>query len=194
MDPFYEGLDIVTVYSDAKPKTMKKDKQKRMSTLFGRTNKKKKKKSDNSVSPPEKIEITLARKKTKRILTFGKRDFTFVQVSDLPLDDGTWVSGTVSIISDEIPRAKQYTRAFQDSVAFYEELSVSSTTKGYFKKGEPRTKLTIVCRIDLNDSAPDGTGEGNIPMFLYVKTIGSTGVLSINNMRKELRKGLDLKE
>ena len=45
--------------------------------------------------------------------------------------------------------------------------------------------MTIVCRIDLNDSSEDGAG-GWIPMWLYVKTIGATGVRSVMNMRKAL--------
>ena len=121
------------------------------------------------------VSMTLATKRTKRIVTFGKRDFVFVSVADLPRPDGTWVSGTVSIISDQLPRKKSYTRAFQDSIAFYKPLD------------ENTTKLTIVCRIDLNDSSEDGEG-GAIPMWLYVKTIGSTGVRSIHTMRYHLEK------
>lgn len=121
------------------------------------------------------VSMTLARKRTKRIVTFGKRDFVFVSVADVPKADGTWVSGTVSVISDQLPRVRTYTRAFQDSIAFYKPL------------GETRTKLTIVCRIDLNDSSEDGEG-GAIPMWLYVKTIGATGARSVSNMRSHLEK------
>ena len=121
------------------------------------------------------VSMTLARKCTKRIVTFGKRDFVFVSVADLPKADGTWVSGTVSVISDQLPRERSYTRAFQDSIAFYKPL------------GKTRTKLTIVCRIDLNDSSEDGKG-GAIPMWLYVKTIGATGARSVSNMRSHLEK------
>jgi len=120
------------------------------------------------------IHMILARKRTKRILTFGKREFVFLSVKDEPLENGTWVSGTVSVESPtKIPRNELYTRAFQDSIAFYEPLEKS------------RTKLTIVCRIDLNDSSEDGAG-GWIPMWLYVKTIGATGARSVLNMRKAL--------
>lgn len=159
MDPFYEGLEISKRY-------------------FFHT----KKKNNNKHKKP--IEMILARKKTNRLLTFGKRDFTFVQVSDTPRDDGVWVSGTVSVVTDKLPRKKGYTRAFQDSIAFYEPLPPGNNGM------EPRTRITIVCRIDLNDSAQDGDG-GSIPMWIYVKTIGSTGVLSIKNMMKELQKDLD---
>ena len=127
------------------------------------------------------VDIVLARKHTKRILTFGKRDFTFVSVSDVPRSDGVWVSGTVSVVTHKLPRVTGYTRAFQDSVAFYEPLEPDPNT------GDPRTALTIVCRIDLNDSGEGGEG-GAVPMWIYVKTIGTSGALSIHNMRKELEK------
>jgi hypothetical protein len=124
------------------------------------------------------IEMRLARKTLKRIVTFGKRDFTFVSVSDHPRSDGAWVSGTVSVVTDQIPRKDGYTRAFQDSIAFYEPLTDDET-------GKPRTKLTIVFRIDLNDSSEGGNG-GFVPMWMYVKTVGTTGMLSVQNMKKQL--------
>lgn len=45
--------------------------------------------------------------------------------------------------------------------------------------------LTIVCRIDLNDSGEDGQG-GFIPMWLYVQTIGHTATRSVHQMRQAL--------
>lgn len=45
--------------------------------------------------------------------------------------------------------------------------------------------LTIVCRIDLNDSGADGEG-GSVPMWIYVKTIGHTAVASMSSMRRAL--------
>lgn len=47
--------------------------------------------------------------------------------------------------------------------------------------------LTIVCRIDLNDSGDGGVG-GFIPMWLYVKTIGYTAAESVYKMRRALIK------
>ncbi|OEU06557.1 hypothetical protein FRACYDRAFT_265833 [Fragilariopsis cylindrus CCMP1102] len=169
-----------------------------------------------------------ARKRTKRILAFGKREFVFVSVTgDKPLDDGTWVSGTVSVEFNEtktdsdsdsdnnegddengndtttatttttsLPyRNKSYTRAFQDSIAFYKPIPPSaggsaSSSSSASLSGE-RTKLTIICRIDLNDSSSStsdggGGGGGCIPMWLYVKTIGITGARSVLNMRRAL--------
>jgi len=117
------------------------------------------------------VNMILARKRTKRILTFEKRDFVFLSVSDEPKDDGTLVSGSVTIQAVDIPRMKGYVRAFQDSIAFYKPLS------------EEKTEITIVCRIDLNDR--DGTG-GNIPMWLYKKTIGISGMKSVVAMRDAL--------
>ena len=127
------------------------------------------------------VSMTLARKRTKRILAFGKRDFVFVSVADNPLPDGTWVSGTVSVVTDQMPRYQGYTRAFQDSVAFYKPLAPN------------QTRLTIVCRIDLNDSGEGGDG-GAIPMWIYVKTIGTTALHSVLNMRKHLQLDLAAKE
>ena len=60
------------------------------------------------------------------------------------------------------------------------------------KTGEPRSFLTIVCRIDLNDSADGGVG-GAVPMSFYTSTIGMTCLISMNPMRSELRKRLDVK-
>jgi hypothetical protein len=91
------------------------------------------------------------------------------------LPDGTWVSGSVSVQTDQwLPREAGYTRAFQDSIAFYKPLN-----------GNTETDITIVCRIDLNDSGDEGQG-GFIPMWVYVKMIGMTGAASIVNMRQAL--------
>ena len=120
------------------------------------------------------VHMLLCRKRTKRFLAFGKRDLTFLSVKDEPLEDGTWVSGSVSVVTDKVPRAKGYCRAFQDSIAFYKPL-----------KNNTETAVTIICRIDLNDSAADGEG-GHIPMWLYVKTIGITGAKSIMNLKRAL--------
>lgn len=118
--------------------------------------------------------MLLARKRTKRIITFGKRDFVFVSVSDVPRKDGVHVSGTVSVIAPQMPRRQGYTRAYQDSIAFYEPIDNGK-----------QTRLTIVCRIDLNDHSDDGKG-GNMPMWLYVKTIGQAGYQSVKSMRHHI--------
>lgn len=123
--------------------------------------------------------MILARKRTDRILAFGKRDFVFLSVTDEPLADGTWVSGTVSVQTPKLPRQEGYVRAFQDSIAFYKPIS------------ENRTKITIVCRIDLNDSADEAGAGGWIPMWLYVKTVGISGAKSVISMRKYLVEARD---
>ena len=120
--------------------------------------------------------MILCRKRMKRIGVYGKRDLVFLSVSDKPLEDGTFCSGTVSVVTDDVPRQDGYTRAFQDSIAFYKPLSSNETD------------LTIVCRIDLNDSGEGGAG-GCIPMWFYVKTIGITGVQSVMRMREALLEG-----
>ena len=95
------------------------------------------------------VNMILVRKRTKRLLAFGKRDFVFLSVTedDHPLEDGTWVSGTVSVESPDAPRHHGYTRAFQDSIAFYQPRKLEN--------GEEQCYLTIVCRIDLNDSSSE---------------------------------------
>lgn len=214
MDPFYEGCDIYDEYhhvleggddsdgtgsgndvADATPASRP--------SLWGRKvrpNNMKAKSSTSSAatstaaaaaaaSTPEGIiHMILARKRTKRILAFGKRDFVFLSVKDEPLEDGTWVSGTVSVEtpSNVFPRTLGYTRAFQDSVAFYKPLLGKNNSKEDNESSGGSTKLTIVCRIDLNDSSENGGTGGWIPMWLFVKTIGATGARSVLNMRKAL--------
>jgi len=127
------------------------------------------------------VKMILARKKTTKLVggLFGPRDFTFLSVSDLPRSDGTWVSGTVSVVTDKLPRETGYTRAYQDSVAFYQNIDPDE------ESGLPRSRLTIITRIDLNDSSEDGEG-GAIPMWLYVKTVGTTAAIALRNMRREV--------
>ncbi len=45
----------------------------------------------------DQVRMILCRKRTKRLLAFGKRDLVFLSVQDEPLSDGTWVSGTTGI-------------------------------------------------------------------------------------------------
>ena len=127
-----------------------------------------------------KVNMVLARKRAKRLVTFGKRDFLFVSVSDQPRSDGVLVSGTVSAVTSKYPRVQGYVRAYQDSIGFYEPHADDPTT------GESRTSVTIVCRIDLNDSGEGGEG-GHVPMWLYTQTIGLSGSSSLAKMRKQMR-------
>lgn len=62
--------------------------------------------------------IALCRKRLKRLFAFGKRDLVFLSVNDVPQND-TLISGTVSVITNDLPRQAGYTRAYQDSIAFY---------------------------------------------------------------------------
>lgn len=192
MDPFYEGLTVLGKYhhnlsTDSKVNAESKKKKIQIKSRFFSKNN-----DDLSGTNNNSVEMILARKRTKRLLTFGKRDFTFVSVSDVPQSDGIWVSGTVSVISSKLPRKKSYTRAFQDSIAFYKPLPPVITNDNGISVTKHQTALTIVCRIDLNDSTDGGEG-GGIPMWIYVKTIGTTGVLSIQNMRKQLLNGFKKK-
>ena len=134
----------------------------------------------SNYTTPEGVNMILVRKRTKRILAFGKRDFAFLSVSDLPLSDGTWVSGTVSVETPDVPRESSYTRGFQDSIAFYKPVISPET-------GQEQCHVTIICRIDLNDSTVHGSG-GFVPMWLYVKTVGATGLKSVLKMSAALVK------
>ena len=127
-----------------------------------------------------KVNMVLANKRAKRLVTFGKRDFLFVSVSDQPRSDGVLVSGTVSVVTPKYPRVQGYVRAYQDSIGFYEPHADDPNT------GESRTSVTIVCRIDLNDSGEGGEG-GHVPMWLYTHTIGLSGSSSLAKMRKQMR-------
>jgi len=154
------------------------------------------------------LRMKLARKTTSRIVAFGKRDFTFVSVSEKQRassssspspssrdgngngrnsngdSNGRWVSGTVSVVTESIPPYSGYVRAYQDSIAFYERLDDSDRGSGG-GGGRPQMKLTIVFRLDLNDSRTGG-GGGYVPMWIYVKTVGATGMASVQNMKREL--------
>lgn len=205
MDPFYEGLDIYGEYS-VRGNSKSGNENDEAGTEIAATS------SDDNVD--HAIKMILARKRTKRILAFGKREFVFVSVEDIPLADGTWVSGTVSVEVDEsngdgngatnsqntattnafhlLRRNKSYTRAFQDSIAFYKPLPAADDDD----ENSHRTRLTIIMRIDLNDSSGEhgsnnngGGGGGCIPMWLYVKTVGITGARSVLTMRNCLLEG-----
>ena len=73
---------------------------------------------------------------------------------------------------------KGYVRAYQDSIAFYETMENTND-------GKPQMKLTIVFRIDMNDTRDGGDG-GFVPMWAYVKTVGTTGMKSVQNMKRQL--------
>mmetsp|Transcript_8318 Transcript_8318/g.12810 ORF Transcript_8318/g.12810 Transcript_8318/m.12810 type:complete len:271 (+) Transcript_8318:58-870(+) len=127
-----------------------------------------------------KAKMFLARKLSKRILCYGKRDFSLLSVVDTSSrDDGMLVSGTLSVVSpDHIPRQSGFTRAYQDMVCFYKPL------------GRDQMELTIILKTDLNDSVEDeGTG-GYFPMGIVVKTLGYTGPEAMRSLRKVLKTSL----
>lgn len=98
MDPFYEGSEIHGDYS------------------YNHNRK-------------NVVRMLLCRKRTKRILAFGKRDLVFLSVAEeQPSADGSWVSGTVSVRTEQLPRQVGYTRAFQDSIAFYKPVENNTQT------------------------------------------------------------------
>lgn len=68
--------------------------------------------------PSNNATIYLCRKCLKRLFAFGKRDMVFLSINDVPQND-TLISGTVSVITNDLPREKGYIRAYQDSISFY---------------------------------------------------------------------------
>jgi len=114
MDPFYEGSEIHGDYSYELPVTD-----------LSKAHWRRRSKNDNK----NIIRMLLCRKRTKRILAFGKRDLVFLSVTeDQPAADGSWVSGTVSVHTAQLPRQYGYTRAFQDSIAFYKPVQNNTET------------------------------------------------------------------
>ena len=119
--------------------------------------------------------MTMVRKKSTRILGFGRRDFGLVSVLDTPRSDGVCMSGTFSIISAGlIPHQPGFTRAFQDSICVYKPMP------------NDETEMTIILRTDLNDSTDGGSG-GFVPMWAVVKTIGTAGYQAIKGLRNHVQ-------
>jgi len=119
MDPFYEGSEILGEYDYELPSSQANKVHWRNNDTDTRANGRK-----NNI-----IRMLLCRKRTKRILAFGKRDLVFLSVTeDHPAADGSWVSGTVSVRTAQLPRMEGYTRAFQDSIAFYKPVANNSET------------------------------------------------------------------
>jgi hypothetical protein len=142
MDPFYEGVTIYGEYNLSMPVISQHQKRMPGSNLFYGT-----KNDDETItessqklqrhpltgsptaSKNNRIRMILCRKRMSRIITFGKRDLVFLSCTEsVPLPDGTLVSGTVSVQTPRIPRIPGYTRAFQDSIAFYKPIRNNTET------------------------------------------------------------------
>jgi hypothetical protein len=141
MDPFYEGVQVHGEYelavSDPHPRQHShrqlaypagsmSSQPRHASTLHGTST------TDGtglSRRVHRTVRMILCRKRMKRLLAFGKRDLVFLSVTeDEPLADGTRVSGTVSVRTNLLPRVPGYTRAFQDSIAFYKPAQNGAAT------------------------------------------------------------------
>jgi hypothetical protein len=143
MDPFYEGVQVHGEYelsvSDPHPRRHPQPSRQlaypaastssqavHASTLGGSSA------TDGSTLSSRvhrTVRMILCRKRMKRLLAFGKRDLVFLSVTeDEPLADGTRVSGTVSVRTNLLPRVPGYTRAFQDSIAFYKPVQNGTAT------------------------------------------------------------------
>lgn len=121
MDPFYEGVTVYGEYSITVPTTITK------STASWR--RKKNNQQHNDGGSDNTVRMILCRKRMSRILAFGKRDLVFLSVAESePLEDGSLVSGTVSVRTPLVPRQPGYTRAFQDSIAFYKPIKGGTET------------------------------------------------------------------
>lgn len=119
--------------------------------------------------------LTIIRKRSTRILGFGRRDFGLVSVLDLPQSDGVWMSGTFTIISPgTLPQQPGFIRAFQDILCIFKPLP------------DGLSEMTIILRTDLNDSSEGGSG-GFVPMWAVVKTIGSAGHRAIRGLQNHVR-------
>jgi hypothetical protein len=137
--------------------------------------------------------MTLCRKQSTKLVggLFGKRDFTFVSIADTPSKlDGTLVGATLSVdVPSIFPRRSGYTRAYQDSISWYKPVIDPVS-------GKPATDLTILVRLDLNDSVPPASAPGtygnstvsggHMPMWLYVQTVGTTAAMSMSKLRQAL--------
>lgn len=130
MDPFYEGVTVHGEYhylpsssavaADSSSGARTKSRTRSPLPPLEQT---------KTSSKPTGLRMTLCRKRMSRILAFGKRDLVFLSVSEEdPLPDGSLVSGTVSVRTNHIPRVPGYTRAFQDSIAFYKPIHNGTET------------------------------------------------------------------
>lgn len=126
MDPFYEGVTVYGEYDVAVPAADRLGKK-----SPGRRFQSAPTHAAAAAARPEKncVHMILCRKRMSRILAFGKRDLVFLSVTeDEPLNDGSLVSGTVSVRTALVPRVHGYTRAFQDSIAFYKPIKGGTET------------------------------------------------------------------
>jgi hypothetical protein len=123
MDPFYEGVSNYGEYNVSIPLDLT------MHSSFPNSKQKHSPKRSRESTRENIVRMILCRKRMLRILTFGKRDLVFLSCSESePLPDGSLVSGTVSVRTAMVPRMKGYTRAFQDSIAFYRPLQNNTKT------------------------------------------------------------------
>lgn len=122
---------------------------------------------------------------------YGKRDFALASLeehrpsppsSSPPL---AWTHTTAVLSMPDhplMPEVTGYTRAYQDMVAFYTPLG-EKTKKGWGRKkggkgqgeGEGRSRVSMLMRTDL---------RGNIPLWLFSKTCGHTGLHVLQTLQK----------
>ncbi|GMI46392.1 hypothetical protein TrCOL_g11176 [Triparma columacea] len=119
----------------------------------------------SSKSPP--VSISIGRRTTKRLLTFGRRDLVFACFKEsLPSLNATRFAA-LSISHPSHPLVNPstpYTRAFQDLIITASALSASVTHVECFMK------------VDLG---------GNIPKWVFRKTVGQTGLMAFKAISKK---------
>ena len=119
----------------------------------------------SSKSPP--VSISIGRRTTKRLLTFGRRDLVFACFKEsLPSLNATRFAA-LSISHPSHPLVNPgtpYTRAFQDLIITATALSASVTHVECFMK------------VDLG---------GNIPKWVFRKTVGQTGLMAFKAISKK---------
>ena len=102
------------------------------------------------------VEVIIGRRRTKRLLTFGKREMILATFKEEG-DDWTNV-GVRSINHLEYPPGGKYTRAFQDMI-----VSMKEGNEGEY------TDVRCVMKVDLG---------GMIPRGIFRKMVGQTGVMA----------------
>lgn len=107
---------------------------------------------------------------TKRLLVYGKRDFAFACVEEQQ-GGGSGSRGYVTAVLSLpqhplLPETAGYTRAYQDMLGLY--------TDHHPKEGGG-SRAVLVMRTDL---------RGNIPLWLFTKSCGHTGLHVLQTLQR----------
>lgn len=145
-----------------------------------------------SLPPLSPLPPQLGLRCTKRLLVYGKRDFALASIEEhrpsppSPSSPHAWTYTTAVLSMPDhplMPEASGYTRAYQDMVAFYTPLGEKKKgRKGWGRRkegetgeGQGRSRVSMLMRTDL---------RGNIPLWLFSKTCGHTGLHVLQTLQK----------